>query len=133
MDLLGKSVTFQTDFFKPDPTETEETNPNCYGKELALYLAEKLKERGVETQKILPEDWGWIVMAFRKPFMLWLGCSNIDESVDKWNIFIVAEIPIWRRFFKRIDPTQQINELRLYLEEIVAQIPNISNKRWDLP
>ena len=72
----GPQVTFTSDFFKP----------------IAGALgAEQLRERGVPVEGVIPEDLGWVVMISRKPFMLWLACSNTDGSTTEWTVYPVAE------------------------------------------
>ena len=124
-------VTFQTDFFKPVPGEEEETNPGRYGKALAQWLAERLKERGVAVEGVIPEDLGWVVMVSRKPFMLWLGCGNTDGSTNEWNVFPVAELSTVQRLFKRADPASEIEKLRAHLSELVPSIPGVTNITWE--
>ncbi len=124
-------VTFQTDFFKPLPGEEEETNPGRYGKALAQWLGERLKERGVTVEGVIPEDFGWVVMVSRKPFMLWLGCGNTDGSTTEWNVFPVAELSTIQRLFKREDPGPAIEKLREHLAELLPSIPGVTNVIWE--
>jgi hypothetical protein len=72
-------VKFRTDFFKPIAGEDEETNPGVYGKALARWLAEKLKERGVSVDDVFGEDSFWLVDIHPKPFRLFLGCANLPR------------------------------------------------------
>jgi hypothetical protein len=112
-------VTFQTDFFKPVHGEEEETNPRRYGKALAQWSAQKLNERGVAVEGVIPEDFGWVVMVSRKPFVLWLGCGNTDGSTTEWNVFPVAELSTIQRLFKRTNPASEIEKQRAHLAELV--------------
>jgi len=100
--------------------EDEQTNPHRYGKELSNWLSEKLKDLGYETE-VIPEDWGWCVMCKRKPFMLWVGCGNIDE-VEKediiWHCFVEAEISIFKKIFRKINTKGAIDKLSNELKEI---------------
>jgi hypothetical protein len=124
-------VTFQTEFFKPVHGEEEETNPGRYGKALAQWLAENLKEHGVTVEGVIPEDFGWVVMLSRKPFMLWLGCGNTDGSTTEWNVFPVAELSTVQRLFKRTNPAPEIEKLRAHLAELVPSIPGVTNITWE--
>ena len=124
-------VTFQTDFFQPVPGEEEETNPGRYGQALAQWLAESLKERGAAVEGVIPEDFGWVVMVSRKPFMLWLGCGNIDGSTTEWSVFPVAETSTLQRLFKCVDPAPEIENLKVHLSELVPSIPGVSNVVWE--
>lgn len=124
-------VTFQTEFFKPLHGEEEETNPGRYGKALAQWLAESLKMRGVAVEGVIPEDFGWVVMLSRKPFMLWLGCGNTDGSTTEWSVFPAAEISTIQRLFKRINPAPEIEKLKAHLAELVPSIPGVTNITWE--
>ncbi|MCL2309373.1 MAG: hypothetical protein FWC42_03730 [Proteobacteria bacterium] len=124
-------VTFTTSFFQPIPGEEEETNPGCYGKALAQWLAERLIERGVSIEGVIPEDFGWVVMVSREPFMLWLGCGNTDGSTTEWTVFPVAETSILQRLFKRVNPAPEIEKLRTHLTELVPLIPGVSKVVWE--
>lgn len=127
----GPQVTFTTDFFKPSPSEDEEMSPGRYGKELAQWLAAKLEERGVSVEEVIPEDFGWVVMVSRKPFMLWLGCGNTDGSTVQWTVFPVAEPSLVHRIFRRADSAHSVEQLRAQLVELVPSIPRVTNIFWD--
>ena len=124
-------VTFTSDFLAPIAGEEDETNPGRYGKALAQWLAAQLKERGVSVEGIIPEDFGWVVMLSRKPFMLWLGCGNTDGSTTEWTVFPVAELSLLQRLFKRVDPAPEIERLRSHLAEIISSIPGVANVVWE--
>ncbi len=128
---MGPQVTFSSQFFKPIPGEDEQTNPGRFGKALAKWLAERLKERGVSVEDVLPEDFGWVVLVARKPFMLWLGCGNTDGSTTEWSVFPVAELSLMQRLFRRIDPTSEVEKLKAHVAELVPLIPGVSNVVWE--
>ena len=128
---MGPQVTFTTDFFKPIPGEDEQTNPGRFGKALAEWLAKRLKERGMPVEGVIPEDFGWVVMVARKPFMLWLGCGNMDGSTTEWSVFPVAEPSLMQRLFRRIDPTSEVEKLKAHVAELVPLIPGVSNVIWE--
>lgn len=46
----GPQVTFTSDFFKPIPGEDEHTNPGCYGKAWATWLAERCGSEGFQSK-----------------------------------------------------------------------------------
>ncbi len=127
----GPQVTFTSDFFRPIAGEDEETNPGCFGKALAQWLADQLNRRGVPVESIIPEDFGWVVMVSRKPFTLWFGCRNTDGSTTEWSVFLVAELSTLQRLFKRVDPAREIEKLRTHLLELVPSIPGVTNVIWE--
>ena len=128
---MNKQLWFTTSFFKPEPGEDDATNPGRYGKALAHWLGAQLEQRGMEIEGILPEDFGWIVMVSRKPFMLWIGCGNEDGSEDRWSIFVEAEVSLWQKLFNRIDTKPAIVELESHLTAIASKIPYAKDVAWD--
>jgi hypothetical protein len=124
-------VTFKSDFFKPIEGEDKETNPGCYGKALATWVAEKLRTRGVPVEDVLAEDWGWLVMVSRNPFLLWLGCGNVDGSPGEWRVFVEAEPSVIQRLFKNVNTVPAKAELELHLAELVQTIPGVSEIVWE--
>lgn len=127
----GPQVTFTTDFFKPIAGEEEETNPGRYGKALAQWLAAKLKERGVSVDSINPEDFGWMVIISRKPFLVWIGCGNTDESTTQWSVFPAAEMSALQFIFKRKYSMLEVERLTDHLLTIVPSIPRVKNIFWE--
>lgn len=70
-------------------------------------------------------------MISRKPFMLWLACSNTDGSTDEWMVYPVAELSVTQRLFKRVDPAPELERLRVHLAEVVPLIPGVTNIVWE--
>ncbi|MBS0172259.1 MAG: hypothetical protein JSR62_18090 [Nitrospira sp.] len=127
----GPQVTFTADFFKPIPGEEEKTNSGCYGQALAQWLADRLRERGVSVEGVIPEDFGWVIMVSRMPFMLWLACSNTEDSTNEWMVYPVAELSVLQRLLKLVDPAPEVKQLSAHLAEIVPSVPGISNVVWE--
>ena len=124
-------VTFRTAYFEPLPGEDKETNPGRYGKQLAHWLGDRLKGRGVSVEDIVPKDFGWIIMVSTKPFSLWLSCGNTDGSTTEWNVFPVAESSTLQRLLRRVNPAPEIEKLRAHLAELVPSIPGVTNVTWE--
>jgi hypothetical protein len=128
---MNVQVTFETDFFRPIPGEDEKTNPGRYGQALAEWFADRLRARGVEVEGSIPEDFGWIVVVSRKPFLLWLSCGNVDGSETEWMVYPVAE-PSWiQRLFERINTRPALEGLWRHVREIVPTIPRVRNVVWE--
>jgi hypothetical protein len=118
-----------TSFFRVEPGEDEQTNPGCYGRAFANWVAEKLKGRGESVHEVLAEDWGWCVMLKRRPYLLWIGCSNRGGRTDEWGAFVVAELRVFQRLFRRLDTQPAIDRLQAMLLEIMKEIPGVT-KVW---
>ena len=121
-----KNIEFTSDMFQPIPGEEDETNPGIIGKALAEWLSSKLATNGPAPQEVIPEDWGWLVVAHRKPFFLWIGCANIQEEHNRWRCFVVAEPNIVQRLFQRIQTKPQAEALHQRVMSILSAEKQIS-------
>jgi len=126
-------ILFKSDLFTVEPGE--EIQPGIYGLRLAKWLEAKLKERGYAVEWIT-EDWGWCLVLRRKPFMLWVGCSNVYDERWKeddipesdeltWQCFAVAEGGWIASILGRINKDEAIKELESVLMEIILSEPRI--------
>ncbi|MCX7072370.1 MAG: hypothetical protein NTW01_15435 [Gammaproteobacteria bacterium] len=128
---MKAQVTFETDFFMPVAGEEEKTSQGRFGQALAEWLQVQLTGRGVEVEGVIPEDFGWVVMVSRKPFMLWLGCGNTDGSITEWSIFPVAEPSLLQRIFKRQVTGPAVEVLWSHVKAIVPGIPSVKGIVWE--
>ena len=123
---------FKSKLFEIEPNEDDETNPRIYGKQLASWLRNKLNQIGYNNTECFPDDWGWRIICFRKPFMLFIGCANVndyDTAIEYdpppqkdeivWSCFVGAEIPFFKRIFKKIDTTIEKTKLENDIHEIL--------------
>ena len=56
---MKTQVEFRSSKFPPYEGEQEQINPGLWGKRLAEYFVRKLSEKGIKTEEIIAEDWGW--------------------------------------------------------------------------
>jgi hypothetical protein len=124
-----KNIEFTSGMFKPIPGEEDETNPGIIGKALAEWLALKLITNGPSPEGVIPEDWGWLVVAHRKPFFLWIGCANIQDEQNRWRCFVVAEPNIIQRLFRKIKTKPYVETLHQRVINILSAEKNISDIR----
>lgn len=127
---MSAQVTFETNYFQPVPGEDERTNPGIYGQQISDWFREQLIRRGVEVEEALPEDFGWVLVISRNPFLLWIGCANVGESESEWMVYAVAEPSLFQRLFKRVDTQPALDELERQLRELVPTIPGVRNIVW---
>lgn len=124
---------FTSSLFEVEPGEDEETNPRMYGRQLANWLRNKLERLGYEVEEVIPEDWGWCVMCQRDPYLLFVGCvSRVDYETDGendappareellWHAVPFAEIPFFKRLFKKINTQSGLDKLDSDLREVLA-------------
>lgn len=130
---------FKSSMFEIEPGEDEEINPQIYGKQLAVWLKERLEQCGYPVEEIINEDWGRCLMCQRDPFMLWVGCgSMMDDLTDVpdgippakeevvWHCFAFAEVPFWKKLFAKIDTAPAASRLHADLGRILAAEPRIT-------
>jgi len=130
-------IWFRSTFFEVEPGEDSETNPRCYGRALARWLASALPKDGLPVAEVFPEDWGWCVMVKAAPFRLWVGCGNVDDLATQtlvkasshrqplvWTCIVAAEVPVWRRLFGAPDTTGDVRQLVDCVRRTIASAPN---------
>lgn len=124
---------FRSDKFQIHQNEDDETNPHCFGRDFAEFLKDRLTSEGYPVENVIPEDWGWCVMCSRKPFNLWVGCSNLkdydiakpSDSIPKgsdvvWSCVVVAETSIFNKMFGKLDTRPQVGKLFGLLQHILG-------------
>ena len=125
---------FKSTLFDVETGEEEEVNPGRTGRQLARWLKGQLESAGYAGVEVVPEDWGWCVMCSKDPFMLWVGCGNVDEPGEPipskeeiiWHCFPHAETGFLKRLFGRIDTGPALAQLDSRLRQILSQEPEIT-------
>jgi len=126
-----KQLWFTSALFSPTPGEEDKTNPGRFGEALAIWVIEKLQSNGYSIEEDpIPEDWGWVVMVHRKPFSLWVGCGNEDESQTRWGLFVEAEKGILHKLFGRKDTSSSVRTLENNLEKL-AREAGFEDIQWE--
>lgn len=124
---------FTSTLFAVEAGEDEEVNPGRYGRQLAIWLKVRLEQRGYSVEPVIAEDWGRCLMLSRDPFLLWVGCGNVDDSAaegpanDKltWHCFPVAEVPLFKRLFGKLDTSAALSKLDADLHAILSAEPAV--------
>jgi hypothetical protein len=125
---------FTSDLFTVEPGEDGEVNPGRYGRQLAIWLKARLEQRGYGVEPIIAEDWGRCIMLSRSPFLLWVGCGNVDESTPDdptsgkitWHCFPAAEVPLLKRLVGKPDTSVALSKLDADLRSILGTEPAIT-------
>ncbi len=123
-------LEFRSDRFPPYDGEEREVNPGRYGKRLAEFLQRGLAAKGFETGEPVAEDWGWLVPIRNDAFPLWVGCGNYEEYAEGFLCFIEPHTPTVRRWFRRIDASARVRELRDAIDAVLSTDPGVRDKRW---
>ena len=144
---MAKGHWFKSDLFTIHKGEDEETNPGCYGKELAEWLCIKFSNLGYEAE-VLPEDWGWLVICENDEYLLWVGCGAMGDEIRQedydpdnppkgsdvtWHAFAVIEVPFFwfksllKKWTGKLDLDTPLKKLEKELEEILSKDPQITS------
>lgn len=71
----------------------------------------KLSEKGIKTEEIIAEDWGWYIPVQNEGFRLAICCGHQDADDDEFVCFTDPSRPVVKKFFKKIDATAQLTRL----------------------
>ena len=130
---MKTQVSFRSNKSPPYDGEQEQINPGLWGKRLAEYFVEKLKGTGIETEEIIPEDWGWYIPIKNDGFKLAICCGHQNGDDDEFLCFTEPASPLIRKLFKRIDASEQLSRLLAEMDKILRADPEIKNVEWTEP
>jgi hypothetical protein len=128
---------FKSSKFEIEPGEDNEINPGVYGRQLAVWLSEQFGGLGYDVE-LINEDWGRCIMCAREPAWLWVGCANVAVDYPNvpaeppkkeeiiWHCFVICEVPIWKRLFRRVDTQPIRTKLAEQLLIILKSEPQIT-------
>jgi hypothetical protein len=131
--VVKTQVEFRSTKFPPYEGEEEQINPGLWGKRLAEYLVQKLSERGIKTEEIIAEDWGYYIPVQSEGFRLAICCGHQNGDDDEFLCFTDPGTPIVKKFFKKIDATAQLSRLTEAMQQILASDPEIREVEWTEP
>ncbi len=130
---MNTQVEFRSNKFPPYEGEEEQINPGLWGKRLAEYLVQKLSEKGIKTEGMIAEDWGWYIPIQNEGFRLALCCGHQNGDDDEFLCFTDPSTPIVKRFFKKIDATTHLARFTEAMQEIFASDSEIRDVVWKEP
>ena len=130
---MKTQVEFRSSQFPPYDGEEDEINPGLWGKRLTEYLARKLDERGIETEKMTVEDWGCYLPIRNDGFRLALCCGHQSGDDDEFLVFADPSKPKIKKLFRTIDATAQLTGLLEALRQILEADPEIHDIQWHNP
>ena len=115
-------VEFRASKFPPYEGEEEQINLGLWGRRLAEYLVQKLAERGIETEEMVAEDWGWFIPVHSDGFQLALCCGHQYGENDEFLCFTDPSIPMVA--------APQLERLIGVVQQILASDPDIREVGW---
>jgi hypothetical protein len=123
-------VEFRSDRFPAVEGEEKVVNPGLWGKRLAEFLRDSLREQGFDTKEPFAEDWDWVVPVANELFPIWIGCGHYQEYPEGFLCFIEPHEPFVRKLFKKIDTRDQVAKLQQALDHVLTESAGIRLKRW---
>lgn len=130
---MKTQVKFRSSQFPPYEGEEEQINPGLWGKRLAEYLVRKLAEKGIETEEIVAEDWGWYIPVRNDGFRLALCCGRQGGDDEEFLCFTDPKTAVVKKLFKQIDATPQLTRLTQALQQVISADPEIRDTEWMEP
>lgn len=127
--IRGTQHWVESSFFAIEPGEDAATNPGRYGRAMALWLAEKIRERGQVVEEVFGEDWGWCILLAKHPYRLWIGCGNRFDSESEWGAFVEAEPSALQRMRLSKEIRSSVERLSQMLKDILQHVPG-ATKTW---
>ena len=127
---MKTQVEFRSAKFPPYEGEEEQINPGVWGKRLAEYLVQKLSDRGIKTEGILGEDWGYYIPVQNEGFKLAICCGHQNGDDNEFLCFTDPATPVVKKFFRKMDATEQLSRLTGALEQILSSDPEITDVVW---
>jgi hypothetical protein len=128
-------VYFNSQKFAPNDQDAEHMiNEDVWGHELVTYLAEALRQSGIETKDFFAEDWGWGV-PLRNPYKMWIGCGHIGHPPYDSGAFAVFFGPekFVRRALQATDEAHtELLRLKAILDKSLQSDPDISGLSWEV-
>ena len=131
--LVKTQVEFRSSKFPPYEGEQEQINPGLWGRRLAEYLVQKLSEKGIKTDEIIAEDWGWYIPVRNEEFRLAVCCGHQDGDDDEFVCFTDPSTPVVKKLFKNLDATAQLTRLTEAMQQILFSDPEIKEVVWKGP
>lgn len=113
--LAGESTSFAI-----EPGEDELTNPGVFGKALATWLAEQLRNGGSRSGAVIAEDFGWCIPVESKPHRLYVACASAQEIPDTWRVFVFAEVGLLSRLLGKDQSAPPVASLFCSVKQIRA-------------
>ena len=130
---MKTQVEFRSSKFPPSDGEEDEINPGLWGRRIAEYLVEKLSERGIKSDSIIAEDWGYYIPIQNERFKLAVCCGHQSGDDDEFLCFTDPSRPIVKKLFKTIDGTAELTRLTEAIHQVLVSDAEIRDITWNEP
>ncbi len=93
--MNAQSVLFRTERFNLSLVKEHIINPDCFGEDMAVWLRDKLMDRGNEVSQLGQEGWGWHLQVKSCNESYFFGVSGIPvednergKEFGEWQIIV---------------------------------------------
>jgi hypothetical protein len=127
MERTVHQVAFRSGAFPPDPTEAE-LDGGPHGMALASWVAERLRDAGIEAGEPFPEDFGWM-LEVRGAGRVVISCGATEAGADDF-VIAIEDVP---RRFRKSDPAGAALAQRA-VDAVAAALtahPDVADATWE--
>ena len=127
--MQSAMLHFESSAFGTDPRETEHTNPDIFGRSLAEWVGERLRERGLPAEPVIAEDFGWCVPVRLQPHAVYVACASEEELPGswRWQLFVFAEGGLLQRLFGKDTRRESVDRVFAAVREALQASPDVQN------
>ena len=116
---MRNAVRFRSTKFNTTEVKDYFINDICFGDDLANWLFEELKKRGLKAIEPWQEDWGW---QFEANCLISVGFNG-----DQWQIYVEPISVFFEKMFGKI---VDISNITKSLHDALKNEPQISEIEW---
>ena len=97
-------IVFRTGHFNVSQVGAHFINPCCFGEDLTIWLADRLREKGIAAPEPYQEDWGWelpVNSRGRKYYLCVSGNADGNSAhrdEGEWRVIVEKRRSIRERF-----------------------------------
>jgi hypothetical protein len=114
---------FESAAFGIDPGEDDATNPGIFGRALAQWVRDRLRERGLPAEDVIAEDFGWCVPVRLEPHAVYVACAS--DGGQSWQLFVFAEGGLLQRLFGQDTRRESMDRVFDAVRQALASSPDI--------
>mgnify|MGYP003693930853 CR=1 FL=1 len=120
--------------FPPYEGSRNRSIPACGANVWLSKLVRKLSDKGIKTEEIIAEDWGWYIPVQNEGFRLAICCvATRTATMMSSSASLIQSTPVAKKFFKKIDATAQLTRLTEAMQQILSADPEIKEVVWKGP
>ena len=135
MAIQSALLQFVSHAFPVAPGEDEHTNPGIFGRALAEWVGERLRERSLPAGAVVAEDFGWCVPVPMSSDAVYVACSSVEEAPDDghWQLFVFAEGGLLKRILGKDTRRESMRRVFEAVRQALESSPEIRNLTEELP